>query len=97
MKNGEKWARFDADVVAVKGSSITANFLNAMKQTVGTLTITSTPDTKIAVDGKDTKFSSLKPGDQVSVWMPESRLGFYAAPGASESTKFAISHTPTQR
>ena len=98
MKDGTKWARFDADVVAVKKDQVTANFIDEYKQSVATLTFAAAPDARVKVEGKDVKYSSLKPGDTLSFWMPESRVGFYASPGAAENTKLAVvSDTATRR
>jgi hypothetical protein len=36
-------ARFDADVAAVKGNEVTANFIDSYKQPVATLTFTAAP------------------------------------------------------
>ena len=90
MKDGMKWARFDADVAAVKGNEVTANFIDSYKQPVATLTFTAAPDARVMIGGKEAKFSTLRAGDTLSFWMPESRVGFYAAPGASENTKLAV-------
>lgn len=97
IKNGEKWARFDSEVVKVQGNSVTTNLKDATNNTLGTLTISAAPNTQISVSGQNDKFSALKPGDKLSIWVPESRMGFYAAPGAHESTRFAVSNTVPQR
>jgi hypothetical protein len=34
--------------------------------------------------------SEVKEGDKVMVWVPESRFGVYAHPGAAESKQFAV-------
>jgi hypothetical protein len=97
MKNGMKWARFDADVVDVKGNQVTANFLDTFNQPLSTVTFVATPEARVLVEGKEAKFSSLNKGDTLSFWMPESRVGFYAAPGASEAKKLAVVDTKTSR
>ena len=90
MKDGTKWARFDADVVAVKDNQVTANFIDNHKQSIATLTFAASPEARVKVEGKDVKFSALRAGDSLSFWVPESRVGFYAAPGASENAKLAL-------
>ena len=97
MKNGMKWARFDADVVEVKGKEVTANFLDSFNQPLSKVTFVASPDARLIVEGKEAKFSSLNKGDTLSFWMPESRVGFYAEPGASESTKLAVVDTKSSR
>jgi hypothetical protein len=40
---------------------------------------------------KDVKAASaVKEGDKVVIWVPESRFGLYAEPGAIESKHFAL-------
>jgi len=34
--------------------------------------------------------SDVKEGDKVVLWVPESRFGLYAQPGAAESKHFAL-------
>ena len=97
-ENGEAWARFDADVVRVRRNRITANFLDRYNNPVGTVTFDAQPDATIEVNGHATRFARLMPGDRLSFWMPESRVGFYAKPGTPESTKLAVVGTePAQR
>ena len=98
MENGQKWARFDADVVRVTKNRLTANFVDRSDKSLGTITFDAAHDARVEVNGRQRKFSSLKPGDKLSFWMPESRVGFYAEPGASETTKLAVvSSEPARR
>jgi hypothetical protein len=90
MKNGEKWIRFDADVAAVKGNQITANFLDTQQQTVSTITFAAAPDARLMIDGKESKYSSLQPGNRLTVWMSEKRAAFYAEPKSSPGEKLAV-------
>jgi hypothetical protein len=91
VEDGQKWARFDADVVRVRGRQVTANFVDRFDKSLGTLTFEASPEARVEVNGRDTRFSSLKPGDKLSFWMPENRVGMYAQPGAaSESSKLAL-------
>jgi hypothetical protein len=91
VKDGIKWVRFDANVTDVNGNEVTADFLNPMKAPVLTLTFTAPPDATLDVgDGKQAKFSTLRNGEEIYVWAPESRVGFYAAPGALNSGKLKV-------
>ncbi len=93
VQDGQKWARFDADVVRVRGNRVTANFVDRNDRAVGSITFDAARDARIMVDRNWKRFSSLHPGDHLSFWMPESRVGFYAEPGASESTQLAVVNT----
>ena len=75
--------------------SVTADFTSSYENTISTLTFAMNPDARVQINGKDVKASELKRGDSLSFWVPESRAGFYAAPGAAESRKLAlVSSTP---
>jgi hypothetical protein len=98
MKDGEKWVRFEADVTKVKGDQVTANIVDNYNNTVSTLTVKAAADARVMVDGKETKYSQLVKGDKLDVWLPESKLGFYATPGASNVQKLAVvSRTEAER
>ena len=90
MKDGQKWARFDADVVDVQGNQITANFIDNFNNSVASLTFIASPEARLTIEGKEHKFSELQKGDTLSVWMAESRMSFYAQPGAEQLSKFAL-------
>jgi len=89
-KDGLKWVRFDAKVTGVKGTEVTADILNAMSAPILTLTFTAPADATLDVGGQQAKFSTLASGQEVSIWAPESRVGFYAAPGALNSGKLKV-------
>ena len=89
-KDGLKWVRFDAKVTDVKGTEVTADILNAMSAPILTLTFTAPADATLDVGGQQAKFSTLRSGQEISIWSPESRVGFYAAPGALNSGKFKV-------
>ncbi len=93
VENGEKWARFDADVVRVRGNRVTANFVDRFGRSLGPITFDAAPDARVMVSGRPRLFSQLKRDDKLSFWMPESRVGFYAEPGASESDQLAVVNT----
>jgi hypothetical protein len=90
MKDGMKWARFDANVVEVNGDQVTVNFVDKYGQGGRTLTFVPSADARVTVDGKSEKASDLKRGDSLTFWVPESRMGFYAQPGTLNTGKFAV-------
>ena len=99
---GEKWVRFNAEVKQNKDHHITVDFLNtAGEHTSKPMTFAYTPDATLTLDNKkkDVKAASaVKEGDKVVIWVPESRFGLYAQPGAAESQHFAlVSDDSTQR
>jgi len=98
VQNGEKWARFDANVTRVRRNRVTANFVDNFDHKLAAITFDATRDARIEVNGQSRRFSALRPGDRLTFWMPESRVGFYAAPGTSESDELTVvSNTPARR
>jgi hypothetical protein len=98
VEDGVKWARFDADVARRSGNQVTANFVDTFNRKLAAITFEATPDARVEVNGRPVPFRGLRVGDRLSFWMPESRVGFYAEPGTSESDKLTVvSNTPAQR
>jgi hypothetical protein len=98
VENGQKWARFDAEVFAVNGRRVTANFVDRYDRNVGQITFEAPSNARVDVNGRRTRYSDLQRGDRLSFWVPESRAGFYAAPGTAASDKLAVIDTqPAQR
>ena len=97
MKDGQKWIRFDADVAAIKGTRVTADFLDTSGRPVSTVTFTAASDATLEMDGRDERFSDLNPGDKISVWMTEQRVAFYTKPEASQNQQLAVVSVETPR
>ncbi len=89
---GEKWVRFDAEVKHNKAHHLTVDFLNTQGDHTGKpMTFAYTPDANLTLENGVVKAASgLGEGDKVRIWLPESRFGFYAQPGASESKQFKL-------
>jgi hypothetical protein len=92
IANGEKWARFNAEVKSNKDGRITVDFLNTAGRHWGDpLTFAYTPDATLTLENKKAKAASaIKKGDKIVVWIPERRFGLSAQPGASESQQFKL-------
>lgn len=90
MKDGQKWARFDARVVELKGKEVTVNFLDTANQPIEKMTFTAPEDARVVVNGQEMTYSALGRGDPLSFWVPETRAGFYAAPGAARLTELRV-------
>jgi hypothetical protein len=91
MKDGQKWVRFEADIKKVNGNEATGDIIDNHGNTVSTLTVEAAADTRVSMsNGAKKKFSQLQAGNKLMVWLPESKVGFYAAPGASDMDKLAV-------
>ena len=90
---GEKWVRFDAQVKQNKDNRLTVDLLNKEGNHTGNpMTFTYTPDATLTLEKKKVvkAAAEVKKGDKVMVWVPESRFGIYAQPGAAESKQFKV-------
>ena len=47
------------------------------------ITVQPSATASLLVNGKSTKFSELKVGDPISIWVSQDRFSFYSAPGKS--------------
>ena len=97
LKDGQKWARFDARVVGLKGNQVTVNFIDSADQPVETLTFTAPADARVLVNGQEMTYGALGKGDPLSFWVPESRAGFYAAPGAAKLTEIKVARVEKEQ
>ena len=90
---GEKWVRFNARVKDNKDNRLSVDFLNQVGNPTGNpMTFTYTPDATLTLKKKDVvkAASAVKKGDEVMVWVPESRYGLYAQAGDVESKQFKV-------
>ena len=89
---GEKWVRFDAQVKQNKDDRMTVDFLSQKQEHTGKpMTFAYTPDATLTLENKDVKAATaVEEGDKIMLWVPESRFGLYAQPGAAESKHFAL-------
>jgi hypothetical protein len=90
VKDGAKWVHFITKVKSVKKGQVSVDVLNVRGDSLAEVTIAPAADARLKVSGKEVKYSSLRPGDTLDLWMPESRLGFYAEPGAAEVSELPI-------
>jgi hypothetical protein len=90
--NGEKWARFNAQVKSNKNGQITVDMLNAAGNHWGDpLTFAYTPDATLTLENKKVlNASAVKKGKKIVVWIPERRFGLSAEPGAAENQQFKL-------
>jgi hypothetical protein len=93
MKGGEKWARFDARVVELKDQQVTVDFIDSTGQALETLTFKAPADARVVVNGQEMTYGALGKGDPLSFWVPESRAGFYATPGATRLAEIKVART----
>jgi hypothetical protein len=91
--NGKKYARFDGKVYLIEGHSMTIQFNNAAGDVLTAVTVQPSTTASLLVNGKPEKFSELKVGDPISIWVSQDRFSFYSAPGHSAGKVVAPSTT----
>lgn len=89
VKDGAKWIHFVGEVAERNGNQLTIDFQNVAGDRLATVVVEASPDARLKIAGKETKYSSLRRGDKIDVYMPESRFGFYAEPG-QESAQLKV-------
>jgi hypothetical protein len=95
---GEHWALFTAEVKKVQGDHLTVTFTDKQEKPVSTMTFSFDPEAQVTTEDDQPKLASkLDEGEKIKVWMPESRIGLYAKPGASESKHFALVSTSSTK
>jgi hypothetical protein len=87
MKKGDTvYARYVAEVVSADKEAVTLILLGQDGKGVSKVTLAPTDADTVSMDGKDTKYSSLKKGDKIDMWVPHSRWGLYGKPGGPKMT-----------
>jgi hypothetical protein len=85
-KDGVVYARYVAKVVDTGKGTVTIVFENKEGKGVSKVVLAPSADSSLNMGGKDTKYSSLKKGDVIDMWVPHSRFGLYGTPGGPKLT-----------
>jgi hypothetical protein len=89
-QHGQKWARFNGKTETVQNGQAKFVFSDTYGNPVAHLTFAFTPNAQVDVQGRQIMASCLREGDEITFWVPESRFGFYAQPGATENKQFRL-------
>lgn len=80
-KDGTVYARYVAKVVDTSNDTVTVVFEDKDGKGVSRVVFATAGDPGLSMGGKDTKYSDLKKGDVIDMWVPHSRFGLYGTPG----------------
>jgi hypothetical protein len=80
---GKKYAKFDGKVYIKEGHTMTVQIHNVAGDTITALTVEPSQTASLLVNGKEEKFSELKVGDPISIWVSQDRFSFFSTPGHS--------------
>ncbi len=79
--NAKKYAKFDGKVYLKEGQNMTIQVNNVAGDALSAITVQPSSNASLLVNGKETKFSDLKVGDPISIWVSQDRFSFFSAPG----------------
>lgn len=82
VKDGRNFARFDGVVTASNKEAVIVDFVNVRGDAVRAITVVPGPNQTVEVNGKSKPLGKLERGDRISVYLPESSVGFVTDPGA---------------
>lgn len=85
-KEGKRYAKFNAKVFLNSADRTTVQLLNVKGDPLTTFSFKPGPDAGVNIDGKKTKFTDLKPGEQISFWVSEDRLTAAELPGSTDDS-----------
>jgi len=85
-KDGVVFARYVAKVVDNSKGNVTVVFEDQAGKAVSRVVFAPMADQGLSMGGKDVKYSSLKKGDVIDMWVPHSRFGLFGTPGGPKLT-----------
>ena len=85
-KGGKRYAKFNAKVFLNSADRTTVQLLNVKGDPLTTFSFKPGPDAGVNIDGKKTKFTDLKVGEQISFWVSEDRLTASELPGSTDES-----------
>lgn len=84
VADGERWARFETELVRVnRDGSVKSDFRDRQGDNMGAITIMPSPNQRVMIDGREYRFSELRPGQVLNVYVPEGANSFALAPSAT--------------
>jgi len=87
-RNGVKYAKFSGTVKAMKDTHATVAMKNVAGTEVGNIMVDTTGNAMVKINGKDTKASDLKVGDNLNFYVKEGDFG--ASPTMEEMPSKAM-------
>ncbi len=80
VRNGKKFARFEAQVTAVRSDTVSVRFLNVGGDPGREITLKPGPDARVKIGGKRVEYSKLQKDDKLTFWVPEREVGVVSDP-----------------
>jgi hypothetical protein len=85
-QSGAKWAKFRARVFLNSSDRTTVNLLDSSGAMKTTFSFRPRAGATISLNGRNTRITSLRPGDELDFWVPESKMTAGAMPEPTEQS-----------
>jgi hypothetical protein len=83
VKNDTVYAHFVAEVVDANKDEVTVDFLNSSDKGVVRVKFAPSEDATTMINDQKVKYSNLKKGTRLNLYIPQSQWGIYAVPGGT--------------
>lgn len=83
---GKRYAKFNAKVYLNSADRTTVTLQSPAGKDLSTFSIRPGPNATLKINGKDTKFVDLRPGEMISFWVSEKRMSASALPASTEES-----------
>ena len=90
VRDGKKYARFNAKVTAVAPDTVTVRFLNVAGDPGREITLKPGPDARIEIGGKKVKYATLKKDDELTFFVPEQTAGVISDPDDTAASTIVL-------
>jgi hypothetical protein len=90
VKDGKKFAKFDATVVAVNADGVSVRFMSAYGNPGRIMKIQAGKDARVDIAGEKVEYAKLKKDQKMTFYIPESTLGVISDPTDSASSKIVV-------
>ncbi len=90
VRDGKKYARFEANVITVTPDRVTVRFLNVVGHEGRELAIKPGPGATVEIAGKKVEYANLKKGDKLTFMVPEEQLGVISDPDETAASEIIV-------
>jgi len=84
--NGKRYAHFKAKVYLNSADRTTVTLLSPAGENLSTFSFRPAPGSHVKVEGKDTNFVDLRPGNVIGFWVSEDRMTASELPASTEDS-----------
>ena len=90
VKDGKKFAKFDATVVTVNPDGVSVRFIDPYGNPGRVMKIQADKDARVDIAGEKVEYAKLKKNQKMTFYIPESTLGVISDPTDSASSKIVV-------